>query len=113
MPDMTSLSEPASVLFMTTHEEQDLINEVTEVVLDQIQPDRIMRKRIERLEMRIREERHWIDQHGGNLAGYIARYGSKDDADHLGDGGELIYRADAAALSRCESEYEALTGRKF
>lgn len=47
---------------------------------------------------RIDEQKRWIEEHGGDLAGYIARYGSKDDPDHYGDGGEAIYAADKAAL---------------
>jgi hypothetical protein len=95
---------------MTTDEE---INQITDEILDQVVPSRAMRKRIEKLELRIREERHWIDQHGGNLVGYISRYGSADEPNHSGDGGELIYRADVACLSRLESEYEQLTGVRF
>lgn len=46
------------------------------------------------------DQRRWIAEHGGNLAGYVERYGSKDDPDHYGDGGEAIYEADIAALRR-------------
>lgn len=48
------------------------------------------------------EQRRWIAEHGGDLIGYVTRYGSKDDARHYGDGGELIYAADMAALRRLE-----------
>jgi hypothetical protein len=99
---------------MTTNEEiNQIADEILDAVLDQVVSPRAMRKRIEKLELRIREERHWIDQHGGNLPGYISRYGSADEPNHSGDGGELIYRADVACLSRLESEYEQLTGQKF
>jgi hypothetical protein len=102
------------VLAMTTNEEiNQIVDEITEEVLDVVVPSRAMRKRIDKLELRIREERHWIDQHGGNLLGYISRYGASDDPNHYGDGGELIYRADVACLARLESEYEQLTGVKF
>jgi hypothetical protein len=50
----------------------------------------------------IAEQRDWIAEHGGSLAGYIERYGSQYDAKHYGDGGELIYAADVAALHRVE-----------
>lgn len=42
----------------------------------------------------------WIRDHGGNLAGYVERYGSKDDPEHYGDGGEAIYAADLAEYER-------------
>lgn len=47
---------------------------------------------------RIQEQESWIEEHGRDLAGYIERYGSKDDPQHYGDGGEAIYKADVAAL---------------
>jgi hypothetical protein len=43
---------------------------------------------------------HWVYEHGGTLAGYIQRYGSKDDPEHYGEGGEAIYAADIAELNR-------------
>jgi hypothetical protein len=60
--------------------------------------------RIERksLSQQITEQQEWIRDHGGDLVGYVARYGSADDPKHYGDGGELIYEADAAALRRLE-----------
>jgi hypothetical protein len=50
----------------------------------------------------IADQRDWIESHGGSLAGYVERYGSADDPKHFGDGGELIYAADIAALRRLE-----------
>jgi hypothetical protein len=63
-----------------------------------------MAPRIEKksLGQQIAEQQDWIAAHGGDLIGYVARYGSKDDAQHYGDGGELIYAADLAALRRLE-----------
>ncbi len=52
----------------------------------------------------IDEQLHWIEHHGGNLAGYIARYGSKDDSTHYGDGGEAIFAADTNSFFRLLSE---------
>ena len=46
----------------------------------------------------IAEQEDWIAAHGGDLAGYVERYGSKDDPEHYGDGGEAIYKADRGAL---------------
>ena len=43
-------------------------------------------------------QRAWIDEHGGGLAGYVARYGSISDPNHYGNGGEAIYQADHDAL---------------
>lgn len=52
------------------------------------------------LDRRIREQRQWIAEHGGDLYGYIRRYGAASDPEHYGDGGEAIYLADKAALDR-------------
>lgn len=63
----------------------------------------------------VAEERRWIAEHGGNRAGYIARYGSARDPEHSGDGGEAIYAADVAALERAEARLrrlEALAARR-
>lgn len=69
-------------------------------------------RRIASLRSQIAEQRRWMEQCGGNLAGYIMNYGSKDDAEHSGNGGEAIYAADANALGQLVSEYEQLTGHK-
>jgi hypothetical protein len=45
-------------------------------------------------------EEEWMAEHGGTLAAYIERYGSKDDPEHYGDGGEAIYAADKAKLDQ-------------
>jgi hypothetical protein len=59
----------------------------------------------------IQSQRTWIHQHGGDLSGYVARYGSKD-GEHFGDGGEAIFAADTAALVRWEAMLEAVLGDK-
>lgn len=46
----------------------------------------------------VRDQENWIAEHGGDEAGYVARYGSKNDPGHYGDGGEAIYAADFNAL---------------
>lgn len=67
----------------------------------------------QRIEGEIREQRKWIREHGGDLAGYVVRYGSKDDPKHYGDGGEAIYAADSGHLRKLEDRYSQLTrGRK-
>lgn len=58
-----------------------------------------MSKSKKTLNQRIAEQRRWIDEHGGDLSGYVERYGSSYDAEHYGDGGEMIYAADMAALN--------------
>lgn len=65
---------------------------------------------IEKLRIRIREERKWIADHGGNRAGYIQRYGSVRDPEHSGDGGEAIFEADRNKLLALESELAHRTG---
>ena len=59
------------------------------------------RRTIERLRlfMEIGQQRRWIAEHGGDRAGYIARYGD------AGDGGEAIYEADAAELHKLTTAY--------
>jgi hypothetical protein len=54
------------------------------------------------------EHRQWLEDHGGHLPGYIANYGSKNDEDHYGNGGEAIYAADKAALDKAEQELRTL-----
>ncbi len=58
------------------------------------------------------EQRRWIEEHGGNLSGYIARYGSAQDENHYGDGGELIYAADKAALEKLMQDEKLMQERK-
>ena len=55
---------------------------------------------------RVLYEQQWLSEHGGDLAGYVRRYGSADDERHYGDGGEAIYAADSAALDRALDAYE-------
>jgi hypothetical protein len=56
----------------------------------------------------------FVEQCGGDLEGYIAKYGSAATPGHYGDGGEAIYAADQLALAQaevnvraCESTYLA------
>lgn len=51
---------------------------------------------------RISDQKDWIRQCGGTLEGYVANYGSINDPDHYGDGGEAIYAADMAELARLQ-----------
>lgn len=48
----------------------------------------------------IEDQVRWIVEHGADEAGYVSRYGSRNDPDHHGDGGEAIYAADAAEFHR-------------
>jgi hypothetical protein len=63
---------------------------------------------VEKAAQRVRDERAWIEEHGGNEAGYVIRYGSRVDPDCYGNGGEAIYAADVAALERAQATYDAL-----
>jgi hypothetical protein len=60
----------------------------------------------------ITEQQRWIREHGGDLAGYVRRYGSESEPNHYGNGGEAIYAADAARLDQWLSEYRALENRR-
>jgi len=53
---------------------------------------KITNNQINRLH-RIAEQEEWIEDHGGDLAGYIARY------EGHGNGGAAIYAADLAQLA--------------
>jgi len=53
---------------------------------------------------RLRKEQQWMAECGGSLQGYIDKYGSKDDPDHSGNGGEAIYAADLEAVQKYEEE---------
>jgi hypothetical protein len=50
----------------------------------------------------LEDQKQWIVDHGIDEAGYVARYGSKNDPEHSGEGGEDIYKADMATLRRIE-----------
>jgi len=58
------------------------------------------------------DQQRWIEEHGGTLAGYVARYGSKDDPDHYGNGGEAIYAADMDEFNRLARIARQFAGRK-
>lgn len=75
---------------------------------------------------RIRQQRAWMNQCGGNLLGYLFNYGSKDDPPitftypdgqsitvngYSGDGGEAIYEADKHALDQLIAERDRLLGK--
>jgi hypothetical protein len=47
----------------------------------------------------IADQQEWIEDHGGDLGGYIERYGSFSDEKHYGNGGEAIYAADQVRLA--------------
>lgn len=47
----------------------------------------------------IADQQDWIEDHGGDVHGYVLNYGSVNDADHYGLGGEAIYAADIEALN--------------
>jgi len=47
-------------------------------------------------------QRKWFRDHGSSLYAYVERYGSIDDKEYYGDGGEAIYKADKDALDVAE-----------
>jgi hypothetical protein len=61
-------------------------------------------KRLGWLRRQIEAQREWIAEHGGDEAGYVFHYGSKDSPSHYGDGGEAIYEADRGELTRLEEQ---------
>lgn len=60
----------------------------------------------------LNDQKKWIQLHGGTLAAYIERYGSKRDPEHFGDGGEAIYKADTDALARYQAKFDKAVQRK-
>lgn len=67
--------------------------------------------RISYLKQKIAEQRRWIEEHGHDRMGYVARYGSSSAPveERRGDGGERIYEADLAELRKLEQELTELT----
>ena len=67
----------------------------------------------------VAEQKLWILEHGGDLAGYIKKYGSANDADKCalrfksrsGKGGEAIYQADINELRRLENRLAFVSGK--
>ena len=49
-------------------------------------------------------QRKWFADHGGSLYAYVERYGSVDDEECYGNGGESIYQADKDALDLAEKK---------
>lgn len=66
-------------------------------------------------EKQLEDQRKWIDECGGDLDGYVKRYGSKKDkgTDRChGEGGEAIYEADIDALHRLEQAVKRIQNRR-
>ncbi len=60
----------------------------------------------------IQDQAKWIETCGNNLTGYIAKYGSANDPDKSGNGGEAIYAADIGELERLTQNFnKAQAGR--
>lgn len=66
--------------------------------------ERAKAKRIASLRDAINQQRRWIDEHGGDRAGYVTRYGTSGDERVYGDGGDVIYQADMNELSKLEHQ---------
>ena len=49
-------------------------------------------------------QRKWFADHGSSLYAYVERYGSADDKEYYGDGGEAIYKADKGAFDLAEKK---------
>lgn len=70
-----------------------------------------MRLKTKTPEQLLAEQILWMQKCGGNLAGYVAHYGSESDPEHYGNGGEAIYNADYAEYERLLNRAQAY-GRK-
>jgi len=60
---------------------------------------------LEKPRRRVVQALYWIENHGADLDGYVARYGSANDPDRYGDGGEAIYAADLGAYREALDDY--------
>ena len=49
-------------------------------------------------------QRTWFQDRGSSLYAYVERYGSADDEEYYGSGGEAIYKADKDALDAAEKK---------
>ena len=78
------------------------------------------RRRMNRAQLakEIKSQRQWIEEHGGDLAGYIARYGDPGHpidryaatGGYYGAGGTAIYQADAEVLRALEADFRVRFG---
>jgi len=72
----------------------------------------------EKLASLIKEQKEWIRACGGDLEGYIARYGSSDQRvsaaarTYYGAGGERIFEADTEALEKYQREWTRRFGTR-
>ena len=53
----------------------------------------------------VSEQIAWMARCGVDLTGYVTKYGSKDNPDHCGEGGEAIYQADCNELERVTQKF--------
>lgn len=61
----------------------------------------------------IARQKEWIKEHGGDIFGYVKRYGMRGDpSGWYGDGGELIFQADYDHLKKLEAALDALPKRR-
>lgn len=65
--------------------------------------------RAEQLRRELEDLKKFMQDRGNSEQGYIRYYGSIDEPNHYGDGGEAIWAADKAALD----ELEALVAPKM
>lgn len=65
------------------------------------------RHELEYLNRMVRSQREWIEQHGGDLAGYIVEYGTAERPSGGTLGGQAIYAADMEALCALETRLRA------
>ncbi len=75
--------------------------------------------KVDKLAVDVAYQRDWVANHGGDLAGYIARYGPADGdparpvsaGGRYGLGGPAIYAADIAVLKDYEARLLAAGGK--
>ncbi len=58
----------------------------------------------------LKEQQLWMRERGTDLEGYVKHYGSIEDEEHHGDGGEAIWRADDNRRLELEAQMRVLRG---
>lgn len=74
--------------------------------------NRYQAERVQNARGRVLAQLLWIEQHGSDRMGYVARYGAADDPNRYGDGGEAIYVADQAELAVRQAALDAAIGKR-
>ena len=65
----------------------------------------------EHLAQEIVDQERWLIDRGASREGYVEYYGSRNDPEHYGEGGEAIFLADVECYAKLQALYQKMTGR--